>query len=107
MDPIHTAPLDKRPRVEAEVDRADNRINIKAVGVESILLTLNDSLVDLDKEFTIVINDKAVSEKRSRDFNTLLSYAQQRFDTDFLFPVQLRLGVPTSDATPAEPGGGN
>ncbi|MEC7584532.1 MAG: hypothetical protein VYE77_09450 [Planctomycetota bacterium] len=107
MDPIHTAPLDKRPRVEAEVDRTDNRINIKAVGVESILLTLNDSLVDLDKEFTIVINDKAVSEKRSRDFNTLLSYAQQRFDTDFLFPVQLRLGVPTSDATPAEPGGGN
>jgi len=107
MDPIHSAPIDKRPRVQAEVDRAENRINIRAVGVESILLNLNDALVDLDKEFTIVINDKAVSEKRTRDFNTMLDYAQQRFDTDFLFPVQLRIGVPTSDPTSAEPGGGN
>ena len=39
---------------------------MKARGVESFTLLLNDDLVDLDKEFTVVVNDKAVTEKRTR-----------------------------------------
>ena len=73
-------------------------------------LQLNDSLVDLDKDFTIVVNDKAITEKRSRDFNRMLDYVILRFDPDFLFPVQFRVRVPkpeakAGDAKPGEAGG--
>ncbi len=98
MDSIYTAPADKKPRIEAIADRAQNRITIKAVGVESLYLQLNDSLIDLDKDFTVVINDKAVTEKRSRDFNRMLDNMVKRFDTDFLFPVEFRVRVPKPEA---------
>lgn len=95
MDTIHTSPADKKPRIEVEADRAANRITIQAVGIESVELLLNDALLDLDKEFTVVVNNKAITERRTRDFNRMLEYAIQRFDADFLFPVLFRVRVPT------------
>ena len=94
MDSIHATTAANKPRVEVEADRAQNRIVIKAVGVESLVLQLNDALLDLDKDFTIVVNDKAITDKRRRDFNEMYKLVRQRFDSDFLFPAQMKVRVP-------------
>ncbi len=93
-----TAPQDSRPRLEVEADRATNRIVVKAQGVESFLLFLNDDLVDLDKEFTVVVNDKAVSEKRTRSFRDMKERMLVRRDWEYLFPVQYHTTVPKAAA---------
>jgi hypothetical protein len=105
MDTIHTAPPDKKPRVVVEADRANNRVNITAVGVESLVLQLNDELIDLGKEFNVVVNGKALTERYTRDFNRMLDYAMLRYDSEFLFPVQFRIRVPREEPRPAEAGG--
>lgn len=102
MEAIQTAPAGKKPRIEVEADRAANRVTIKAVGIESLVLQLNDALIDLDKDFTIVVNDKATTEKRGRDFNRMLDSMLLRFDPDFLFPVQFRVRVPKPEPKPAD-----
>ncbi|MEQ1634637.1 MAG: hypothetical protein ABL997_19825, partial [Planctomycetota bacterium] len=67
---------------------------------------LNDSLVDLDKPVTIVVNEKAITEKRSRDFTSMLRRMLLKYDTQFLFPVEFRVNVPPPESKPAGTGGG-
>jgi hypothetical protein len=93
-DSLLTSPADKKPRLEVQADRAGNRITVKAVGVERFTLYLNDDLVDLDKEFTVVINDKAQVEKRTRTFRELREGVKNRFDGEFLFPARFTTVVP-------------
>lgn len=93
-DPLLTAPADKKPRLECQVDRSANRITVKAVGVERFTLFLNDDLVDLDKEFTVVVNDKAVTEKKTRQFRDLKDRVVVRNDWECLFPVMFSTAVP-------------
>jgi len=107
MSSVHTSPEGSKPRVEVEADRAQNRIKITAVGVESLMLSLNDSLVDLDNKFTLVVNDKAWEEgKRNRDFNNLLKRMVRKNDTQFLFPVEFRVNVPKPEKKADETGAG-
>lgn len=94
MNPLHTSPADQKPRIEVQADRSTNRIVVSARGVENFTLLLNDDLVDLDKEFTVVVNDKAVTEKRTRDMRGMQDRLVQRRDWDFLFPVQYESTVP-------------
>jgi hypothetical protein len=93
-DPMLGAPLDARPRIEVKADRASNRISVTARGIESFVLYLNDDLVDLDKEFTVVVNDKAVTEKKVRSFPDMYSRMVVRRDWDYLFPVMYHSVVP-------------
>lgn len=93
--PLLTALPDGKPRLEVTADRAANRIDVKAVGVESFFLNLNDDLVDLSKEFTVVVNGKATIEKRTRSFSRMQEGLLQRRDWDFLFPVVYRGAVPS------------
>lgn len=93
-DPLLTAAADKKPRLECQADRAANRITVKAVGVERFTLFLNDDLIDLDKEFTVVINDKAVTEKKTRNFRDLRERVVVRNDWECLFPVTFSTAVP-------------
>lgn len=93
-DSLLTASPDKKPRLEIEADPKANRIVVKAVGVERFTLLLNDDLVDLDKEFTVVVNDKPVSEKRTRNFRAMRERVVSRSDWDFLFPVEFATTAP-------------
>jgi hypothetical protein len=93
-DPLATAAPDKKPRLECVADRAANRITVKAVGVERFTLFLNDDLVDLSKEFTVVVNDKAVTEQRTRSLRDLRERVISRSDWEFLFPVAFTTAVP-------------
>lgn len=94
VTPLLTATEDGKPRLELTADRSANRIDVKAVGCESFLLYLNDDIVDLSKEFTIVINGKATTEQRTRSFARMQEGLLQRRDWDYLFPVVYRATVP-------------
>jgi hypothetical protein len=93
-DSLVAAPIESLPRLECHADRAANRITVKAVGIERFTLFLNDDLVDLDKEFTVVVNDKAIPEKRTRNFREMRERVITRSDWDFLFPVVFSTAVP-------------
>ena len=54
----------------------------------------NDDLVDLDKEFTIVVNGKAIKETRRRSFVEMKSRMLERNDWDYIFPVRYVTSVP-------------
>jgi hypothetical protein len=103
VEPLSTAGPDDKPRLEVEADRATNRITVKAQGVDSFLLYLNDDLVDLDKEFTVVINDKASTEKRTRNPREMEERLLVRRDWEYLFPVAYHATVPKAEPPKAEP----
>jgi hypothetical protein len=105
MAVLHAAPLADRPRIEVTADRASNRLVVKARGIEGFTLYLNDDLLDLDKEFSVVVNDKAVSEKRARDLFRLEQQLVQRKDWEFLFPVKFDSLVPKPPKPDDKPAG--
>ena len=101
VEPLSTAGPDDKPRLEVEADRATNRITVKTQGVDSFFLYLNDDLIDLDKEFTVVINDKASTEKRTRNFPEMRKRLVVRRDWEYIFPVDYHATVPKEE--PAKP----
>lgn len=104
-EPIENVSLADRPYLKAEANRDANRITVSTKNVSSFVLLLNDALLDLDKEFTVVVNGKAVAtEKRSRRFETLIEMMMNRRDPTYLFTTTLPVSVPPPDST--ESGGG-
>jgi hypothetical protein len=93
-DPLLGTPAETRPRIEVEADRATNRIVVKSRGIESFVLFLNDDLVDLDKEFTVEINGKAIPETLKRSFAGMRDRMVSRRDWEYLFPVEYKSTVP-------------
>ena len=83
MENIAGIPLAKRARIEVEADRKQNRITVKSTGVEAFTLLLNDDMVDLDdpKGVTVIVNDKAVTKKRGRDFQRVFETGVRRRST--------------------------
>lgn len=105
MESIAGIPLGQRARIEVEADRKQNRINVKSSGVEAFSLLLNDELVDLDKEVTVVINDKAVVKKRGRELSSLIELVYtQKLDTGWLFPTTFDCKVPKPEPKTGEAG---
>jgi hypothetical protein len=103
VEPLSTAGPDDKPRLEVEADRATNRITVKTQGVDSFFLYLNDDLVDLDKDFTVVINDKASTDKRARSFREMQERLLQRRDWEYIFPVVYHATVPKAEPAKADP----
>jgi hypothetical protein len=93
-DPLLTSAPDKKPRLQVVADRATNRITVDAQGVDRFELLLNDELVDLDKEFTVIINGKATKETRRRSFGDMKRRMMGRSDWEYLFPVRHTATVP-------------
>ncbi|MEM7199312.1 MAG: hypothetical protein AAF628_03540 [Planctomycetota bacterium] len=91
------APPDVRPKVVVEADRAANRISITAQGVTDIVLYLSDAFVDLDKEFTLVVNGEAVTEKRDRSLFQMAELISTLFDSSWVFPATYATTVPKAD----------
>lgn len=106
MEAIGGVPLAKRPRLEVTADRAQNRLTIKAEGVEEFTVLLNDRLVDLDdpKGVTLIINDKALTIGRGRDRQALIDLVLRKQDTGWLFPVSLGLTVPRPEPKTGDDG---
>jgi hypothetical protein len=91
-----------------KVDRDSNTITIDSVGVYTFALSLNDLIVDLDEEVTIVRNGEPYKANFSRTVGTMLAHFEQAFDSGAVFPVLLRqLDVPQPPADAPADGGGN
>ena len=93
-DSLQATAADEKPRMEVTADREANRITIDCRGVERFELLLNDDLLDLDKEFTIVVNGKAIKETRGRSFLDMKNRMIERNDWGYLFSVRYVTSVP-------------
>jgi hypothetical protein len=100
---VHGAEEDL-PRVDVEADRQANRVTINAKNVSSLSLLLNDVLVDLDKEFSVVINGTAITEKRQRSFYDMAEWLNRRFDPSFILTTSFTTSVPEPAPQPADAG---
>lgn len=93
-DLLDSSPADRRVRIEAVADRANNVVRVQCVGVERLRLHLNDELVDLGKPFLVVVNGREFREQRTRSFETLRENLVRRRDWEVLFPVTFTTSVP-------------
>lgn len=94
-DPIEAVPTGKVARFRVKVDRATNTISLDSEYVYTYKIYLNDAIVDLDKEITIVRNGEAYKFTAERTVVTLLDNYAQSLDPGMVFPAWLqRLDVP-------------
>jgi hypothetical protein len=82
---LHQVAEKERPAIVAEADRAANRITVTATGVSKLLLLLNDALVDLGKDVTIVVNGNAETRKIARRQDLLTQSIRGNLDPAFLW----------------------
>ena len=69
----------------------------------STSLCLNDALVDLDKEVSIVVNGKQILlSKVHRSMSILRKEMKKRFDPTFVYPAYLRFSVPKEEKKKAD-----
>jgi hypothetical protein len=61
-------------RVDAEVDRASNKLVINAKNVKQVTVYFNDVLLDLDKPVKVVCNGVEREDKIARNLDDLLTY---------------------------------
>ncbi len=87
------APAD-RPFIEAVADRKANRITITTKSIADFTILLNDELLDLSKEFTVVVNGTAYTEQRDRSFRRMTEMFYDRFDPSWIFPVTYSASIP-------------
>lgn len=100
---VHGGP-DGRPYLAAEADRDANRITVTAKNVGSFQLLLNDALLDLDKEFSVVVNGTAITEKRQRSFITMMEFLSfDLYDPNRVWTTTYSTTVPKS----SDAGAGN
>ncbi len=96
-EPLAGLPNALRPRMEVKVDREKNRIVVDARNVEDFQLLLNDDLLDLGKEFTVVVNGKAIQEKRERNLLFMFDKMMKRQDPSYVFTTEFAASVPSAD----------
>ncbi|MHC5066014.1 MAG: hypothetical protein ACYTG5_18795 [Planctomycetota bacterium] len=96
-EPLSSLAPEDRPFIEAIADRKTNRITVTTKALSDFSLMLNDELIDLSKEFTVVINGTAYTEQRDRNFRRMTQMMFDKFDASWLFPVEYSVPVPKSD----------
>ena len=80
--------------IAVSADRQAARITVQTRRIERFSLLLNDELVDLDREFSLVINGVEVAMRRARSVSFLCDTVLERFDPGFLFTAAVRIDVP-------------
>jgi hypothetical protein len=105
-DPLAECARNDRPYLEAVADRGNNRITVTARRVTNFVMLLNDDLVDMDKELTVIVNGKAQTHKLTRNRSQLIDGVFEKFDPGFLFTSRLILEVPEQKPEEAAGKGG-
>jgi len=81
----------KTPRIKVTVDRKTNTIVIDAEDVENVDIFLNDILLDLDQEITIIRNGEPVKFRAYRSLGTLLDkYFLKTLDSSSIYTALIR-----------------
>ena len=103
-DQIEAVPEAQRPMITVEADAKDNRITVTTRSIGDFALTLNDALVDLDKDVTVVVNGVAEKVKPQRNLKKMCEQMQKLRDVTLLFPYSYTKVVPKSEDKKAEKG---
>jgi len=96
-EPVALLTAAEKPRLVVEADRKTNRIEVEATSVNEFQLLLNDALINLDEEFTVVINGKAMTQFMGRSLNTMTEGMMNAYDPSWIFTVKFRASVPKKD----------
>jgi hypothetical protein len=97
-DPLLGTAPDKRVRLLVEADRSANRIKVETRGVEQFQLLLNDSIVDLSREFTVDVNGKLFTERSEvRSFSFMTEQLMTAFDPTWIFTAEYSVQVPKAE----------
>ena len=99
MEPLDTVAADKRPLLVAEANKEKNTVTVTSRSVTSFFLYLNDALVDLDSEVTLIVNGRQTKHKFRRRLETMVEELIIAFDATHLYTVRLRVTVPKPDDT--------
>jgi hypothetical protein len=102
MEPLDTVSDAQRPRLVATADREKNSITVEARSVTSFFLYLNDALVDLDKEVTLVVNGRETKHKFRRHLETMVDEMITAYDPTHLYTVRHHVTVPKAKEQPKE-----
>lgn len=79
-------------RIEAEYDTATNSVNIIHSDAPSVVIGLNDKMVDLDKPVTIKYEGTTIFKKRlNRSLEAIESDINAGRDRDLIFPVKVKV----------------
>lgn len=96
----------RRPFLQVEADREKNRIQVTARGVSDFTVLLNDSIVDLDKPVTFVVNGQAREEKLGRDLRSMIREIVKVRDATLLYCSSFGMVVPQQAAENDKKDGG-
>ncbi len=100
---LRVAPSALKPRATATIDRDENKVSIRAEGVSSVTLYLNDALLDLDKPLLIECNGTERSVRVNRSVQEVLDLMLEGMSEPGAFYVA-QTSVPTNaEATIATP----
>lgn len=94
---VSTPRFDAPVRLTAVADRGTNTITIDADGATEVVLSLNDQLVDLDKEVKFVRNGIETVEKIPRNLTTTLGFMRGTTSRDpgRIYVASKRLDIPS------------
>lgn len=93
-EPLDLVAPDERARIVVTADPATNRIEVEAIGVGTFKLLLNDALVNLDEEFTVIVNGQAMQQTKSRSRNTMAEGIFYSHDPTWIFTANFQTAVP-------------
>lgn len=74
-----------KPWIEAQADRATNKITVTGSGIEQVTLYFNDSLVDMAKPIEVSLNGETKKLEPKRNLETLLRGAYDSSDSGRVF----------------------
>jgi len=99
--------LDPPAGFEAEANRATNTVTVKARGLTQFEISLNDALVDLNQDVTIVVveGDKTfevLKGKLTRDLGAMLNELIETNQPWRIYPTRITVDMPTVRRRAAE-----
>lgn len=102
--------LSERPMVKVSADREKNRIEIEGRNVSKVLLYLNDILVDLEKDITLVLNGQVKTVRAQRSLRLLADPREglvvKRGDSRYVFTATDTYTLPNKEDGKAKGDGG-
>ncbi len=93
-EPLDLVAPDQRAKLVVVADPKTNRIEVEATGVGTFKLFLNDALVNLDEEFTVIVNGQAMQQTKSRSRNTMAEGVFYSHDPTWIFTANFQTAVP-------------
>ncbi|MFT7486187.1 MAG: hypothetical protein ACI9F9_002042 [Candidatus Paceibacteria bacterium] len=84
----------------ASINRAANTITIESIGVESVTLFFNDTLVDMDKKVKVIINGAVHEDEIPRNFYSMMEQIYRgRSDSGKLYTAFKAYDVPSTESS--------